>query len=232
MKNGGGVRVAVVLAIAAASAFIALTVAVTTSWGPLIGLDRAVADGANTYAAAHPDWVWAMKVWTNVAGPVVWRVLAVLVGVWLLVRRAVLSAAVTVGAVMAAWLLATAIKEVIGRARPAVPHPYANPVGMSFPSSHAATSTVAAGVLLLMALPLLGGRWRAAASALAVAVPITVGCTRVGLDVHWTSDVVGGWLLGLLIVAVSYLMLTAAGPHRLRPAGPAGQVDSAGEASR
>jgi membrane-associated phospholipid phosphatase len=59
-----------------------------------------------------------------------------------------------------------------------------------------------------MVLPALGRRWRAPVWAFAVAVPLTVGYTRVGLDVHWTSDVIGGWLLGIAIVAGSYAMLT------------------------
>jgi undecaprenyl-diphosphatase len=40
-----------------------------------------------------------------------------------------------------------------------------------------------------------------------VAVPLSVGYTRIGLDVHWTSDVVGGWLLGTAVVAAAYSLL-------------------------
>jgi undecaprenyl-diphosphatase len=215
--SGGDARAAVIVAMVAATAFALLTVLVAAGWPPLIRLDRAVADGANSYAASHPGWVWAMRVWTNAAGPAVWRVLVVLLGAWLLVRRAVLPAVVVVAALMLAWLLSSVVKVAVGRARPAVPHPYANPAGMSFPSGHAATSVVACGLLLLLVLPVLDGRWRTAAWTMAVAVPATVGYTRVGLNVHWTSDVVGGWLLGIAVIATANAALTALGATATAP---------------
>jgi len=206
--SSGDVRVAVAVAVAATAAFAVLAVLVAAGWGPIVRIDRSVADGANTYAAVHPGWVYAMKVWTDAAGPPVWRVLVVAVGGWLLVQRAVLPAVVAIAAITVAGLVSTAVKVAVDRARPAIPHPYANAAGMSFPSGHATTSVAACGVLLLLALPGLHGRWRAPAWAIAVAVPATVGYTRVGLDVHWTSDVVGGWLLGTAVVATANAALT------------------------
>ncbi|MFD9465198.1 phosphatase PAP2 family protein [Streptomyces sp. NPDC060027] len=40
-------------------------------------------------------------------------------------------------------------------------------------------------------------------TALAVVSAVGVGPTRVWLGVHWVSDVVCGWLIGALIVALS-----------------------------
>jgi undecaprenyl-diphosphatase len=37
---------------------------------------------------------------------------------------------------------------------------------------------------------------RTVLAGLAVAIPVAVGCTRVLLDVHWTSDVIAGLALG------------------------------------
>jgi membrane-associated phospholipid phosphatase len=34
-------------------------------------------------------------------------------------------------------------------------------------------------------------------------VPLVVGLTRLYLDVHWTTDVLGGWTAGLFIAALS-----------------------------
>jgi membrane-associated phospholipid phosphatase len=34
----------------------------------------------------------------------------------------------------------------------------------------------------------------------AIVLPLITGLCRIGLGVHWTSDVVGGWLLGVAVV--------------------------------
>ncbi|MDQ6830768.1 MAG: phosphatase PAP2 family protein [Gemmatimonadota bacterium] len=80
----------------------------------------------------------------------------------------------------------------------------------AFPSGHTTNATAVcatAAYLLLrerMAPP-------AAVLPLAVAVPIVVGLTRVELEQHWLTDVIGGWIAGAGVAA-----LCAAGYERAR----------------
>ncbi|MCW4046312.1 MAG: phosphatase PAP2 family protein [Candidatus Bathyarchaeota archaeon] len=69
--------------------------------------------------------------------------------------------------------------------------------GYSFPSGHATASIVFFGILTYLAWQ----RWnsskvRAVTGGLGVAMGVLVGFDRIYLNVHWFSDVVGGYLLG------------------------------------
>lgn len=65
------------------------------------------------------------------------------------------------------------------------------------------TSVVVYGALLVIVLPRLAPRWRIPATVLAVLLPFAIGFSRLSLGVHWTSDIIGGWLLGAAWLAIS-----------------------------
>ncbi|MBR7836616.1 phosphatase PAP2 family protein [Actinospica durhamensis] len=192
----------VLVAVPAAVAVGLIVLAVEGAWSPLRHLDQSVADALHRQALGHPAWTHAMVVVSDVGSPTVLRIATALlvVGLWLRgARRLALWAAATM---IGGALVDTVLKSVVGRARPVFAQPVATAPGFSFPSGHAFTATLAAGVILLCALPWLHRGWeKAAAWAVAVLVPLAVGYSRIALGVHWTSDVVGGWLLGVGLLA-------------------------------
>ncbi|MFK0135146.1 phosphatase PAP2 family protein [Streptomyces rubiginosohelvolus] len=203
------------------AASLVLLVLVAVRWSPLMSLDRSVADALHRHAVGDPglvhvnrvltDWVWdpwTMRALIAVAVIAVW---------WRGARRLALWTAATS---LLATLLQQGLKAAVDRERPQWTDPVDSANFAAFPSGHAMTAVVTCGLLLWL-LRLYGagpGLWGTALG-VAVVSAIGVAATRVYLGVHWLTDVVGGALLGVAVVALSaagYARYTAPreGSHR------------------
>ena len=85
-----------------------------------------------------------------------------------------------------------------------VAHPIAHGNGNSFPSGHSLGSIVCYGAVFLVFLPAARGRWRTVFTTVIVALIALIGISRILLGVHYVSDVIGGWAIG-----ITWLGLTA-----------------------
>ncbi|WP_320784326.1 phosphatase PAP2 family protein [Streptomyces sp. CRN 30] len=179
---------------------------VAAEWRPLLAVDGDIARTTHRWAVEETgvtrsfrvltDWVW--DPWTM-------RLLCAGVVLWLGLRRGDWWTAVWLAATLAvAALVQQALKAAVGRARPVWPDPVDTAHYAAFPSGHAMTATVACGLLLWL-VRRHGAEGAALLAALTVAAVSVagVGVTRVWLGVHWTTDVVAGWLLGALTVCVA-----------------------------
>ncbi|WP_328791775.1 MULTISPECIES: phosphatase PAP2 family protein [unclassified Streptomyces] len=185
-----------------------LTALVVAQWRPLLAYDERVARDLHAHAVTHPgvthlmqvlsDWVWdpwTMRALAAVACALLW---------WRGDRgRALRVALVT----LAASALQQGLKALVGRERPVWPDPVDSAQYAAYPSGHAMTATVVCGLLLWLLPRPATGRVRVArvvaAWAVAVVSVLGVGFTRVYLGVHWPSDVLAGWLLGVALVALA-----------------------------
>jgi len=118
-------------------------------------------------------------------------------------RRAAL-AWVALGVVV--WALPELIKAAVARPRPALWPALVDAPGLSFPSAHAVASAALYPVLGWMVARCCGGR-TGAGYGLGVVVALFVGLGRLYLGVHWPSDVLAGWALGLVLSALGVLWL-------------------------
>ncbi|MFD3545400.1 phosphatase PAP2 family protein [Streptomyces sp. NPDC058655] len=179
-----------------------LTVLVVVRWGPLLFLDERIAEELHARAVAHPgttqavrvlsDWVWdpwTMRALAAAAFITLW---------WRGDRGRALRVAV---AAVVASVVQQGLKALVGRERPVWPDPVDAAHYSAYPSGHAMTATVVCGMLLWL-LPGAAPRWAlATAWAVAAVSVLGVGFTRLHLGVHWASDVLAGWLLGVAVVA-------------------------------
>ena len=92
-------------------------------------------------------------------------------------------------------LLTLAVKDLVGRVRPTLDSTAAS-LGPSFPSGHSATSAAFYAAAALILGRRLERRSRELLIGLAVGIAVAVAGSRVLLDLHWLSDVVGGLSLG------------------------------------
>ncbi|MEU6992250.1 phosphatase PAP2 family protein [Streptomyces sp. NPDC046465] len=192
-----------------------LLLLVALEWHPLLSLDGDIARTTHRWAVDNPgatragriltDWVW---------DPWAMRALCAVAVIWLALRGAWWLALWLTGACLVGSMVQQGLKAAVDRPRPVWPDPVDSAHFAAFPSGHAMTATVVCGLLLWLlrthgAGPAL---WRTAL-VLAVLSVVGVGLTRIWLGVHWPTDVLGGWLLGALTVALAVVTYTR-GPGR------------------
>jgi membrane-associated phospholipid phosphatase len=191
--------------------------------GPVAAADGAVLDALHRLMLRSPGLVQAFGLLSVLLHPVVMRVAAGVAAIVLLWRGRGRHAAWLLTATLLGALLDPLLKEVFARARPAVPNPVASAPGYALPSGHALAASLLAGCLLLLA-PVLtgrpaGSRPSRAQVAAALTLSALTGLDRVALGVHFTTDVLAGYLVAAAVVGTLWWL---APPSPRPPAGPAG----------
>lgn len=171
--------------------------------GPLTELDGSIANRLNSWVHHSTIAVQALVVISNIGKPITLFVVVAAACLYLLWRRRVRLVLYLVVTSVMGGLVDTAVKVLVDRPRPVVDHPVATALGQSFPSGHAMSSTVTYGALALAFLPVLPRRWRPVALGAVVLLVLAIGTSRLFLGVHFVSDVVGGFVLGLAWLAAS-----------------------------
>jgi membrane-associated phospholipid phosphatase len=149
-------------------------------------------------------------------------ILATLTVAWFAARRDWATVALVALTSAGAGVLVVVIKRLVGRHRPPevsrlVPEP-----SLSYPSGHTLGTTVVVGIVALTVIPGLRRRWlRVAATVFAVLFPIAVGLSRIYLGVHWSTDVLAGWIFGLAWLTLCVTVFAWVYREHFAPAAPA-----------
>ncbi|MDT0343406.1 phosphatase PAP2 family protein [Streptomyces litchfieldiae] len=154
----------------------------------------------NGLADRMPGWAESAVTFLGEHG-ILFALVLLIVGAWFLVRRradAVTAVAGTAWAGLAAgvaYLVNAPIRDFVARPRPFVDHPEVNVLvegkdGYSFVSDHASVAMAVAVGLFLVHRTL---------GVVAFALALFQGFARVFLGVHYPSDVIGGFALGMAV---------------------------------
>ncbi|MGN6299802.1 MAG: phosphatase PAP2 family protein [Angustibacter sp.] len=173
---------------------------------PLVRLDLCILRVTTGWSLSHHWLRTAAEVGAIVLHPWVFRISVLVAAAVLWRRRAWVAALWAATTMVVGTLLGAVLKLIVSRARPALDDPVATASGFSFPSGHALNAAL--GVSLLVAL-----LWRPAGDrgrrTLLLGVGglliVLTGLDRVLLGVHFPSDVVAGWLIGVLVVVSSWV---------------------------
>jgi membrane-associated phospholipid phosphatase len=191
--TGLALTLALILLFGAGLVLAALAV-IVRSRQDLAGIDSSVANWGDRHAiGASTDGLKLItdlgETWTVV---VVGAVIA-LVGTARTRSRWIVPFLLTV--VVGDKLLTESIKHLVDRVRPDL-NPIAATLGPSFPSGHSSTAAAFWAAAALVVGLWCGRGARAVLVGLAVGIAVGVATSRVLLDVHWLTDVIGGLALG------------------------------------
>jgi undecaprenyl-diphosphatase len=165
----------------------------------------------------YPALVPVARLLTHLGDVVTLLAAGLAAAAWLLLRGHRRRAILLLVIIASERLLIEAMKTGFDRARP---DPLGHQVAvhnLAFPSGHSANSMAG---WLAIALLATSPRLRRPAVAFALAIAFVTGLCRLVLQVHWPSDVVGGWAFG---AAWTLLLVRLFGTAP--PAGPGTQME-------
>ena len=150
--------------------------------------------------------------------PVILLAVLVVTGLLLITRRYG-PALYTVVSVASGAAVSQVLKDHFERPRPDIVEHLDAVHTASFPSGHAMVGTVAYLTLAALVTRFFDDGWvRAYVIAVAVAMSVLIGLTRIYLGVHWPSDVAAGWALGTAWASFTWLFVSALQYRRHRKA--------------
>lgn len=136
---------------------------------------------------------------------------------WLVWRRAWRAAVAVAATIMLSRLFVPVIKFWTQTPRPIDLHGGVEAYG--FPAGHTTLVTVIFGVLAVLVSHSMGRWGRAVIFSFCALAVIAIAYSRIYLGVHWTSDVLGGFLFGAVMTAAFGVAIEAVPPRRIQPVG-------------
>lgn len=159
-----------------------------------------------------PHTIMVMTFITNIASPVHLTLLSLFLSLIFLVKRKWYSLVLLMSAMTGGLLFETGVKVLIHRARPL--NALIEESTYSFPSGHATMSTLFFLIVLIAFVRGIKNKTlRIVFATLCIFSFLIVGFSRIYLNVHWFSDVIAGFALGIFLVTLLVLIFGLVTPY-------------------
>lgn len=205
----------VLVTLLGAGVFAFIQIADEMSEAELDGFDRrlllAFRTPDNLSQPIGPPWFGEFMAELTALGgyPLLTILLTIVVG-YLLISRLYGPALFTVLSIVSGTAMSHLLKLAYDRPRPDLVEQLVAVHTPSFPSGHAAMSAVVYLTLASLIVRLVeSNAVRAYVLVVAVLLTLSIGISRVYLGVHWPTDVLAGWALGVAWASLSWLVTAA-----------------------
>lgn len=171
--------------------------------GKIVGIENFVYKNISLYI--NPIFTIIVKIITNIGGPVI---IAIICLVLCTLHQTRMKYGIPVFiTVVISFILNTILKYIFARQRPSVLR-LINETSYSFPSGHSMINAALYTIIILLLLKNADKKGkRIIVSISLVILFVIIGLSRVYLGVHYFGDVLAGWILGVFVAFIVYLVI-------------------------
>lgn len=166
------------------------------NWPWITALDDGTLRLFHDFGVTRPGWITFWNAISAAFGPTGMRLIAAVGIIAAALRRQWRTVGFLAVVVMLTGPLTAAAKAISDRPRPDTALAFAS--STSFPSGHALGAMVGVLTFLTLLWPHIPARGRPPVIAVGTLIILTVGLSRIALNVHHPTDVAAGWALGYL----------------------------------
>lgn len=197
-------RLALSFATALVMAVIFAVLARDVHQGETLAFDQSVLRSINSYSSNGLDTFFLIV--TEFGGVIAVTIASIALFSYLLYKRKRYGALLVAAGVGGAALINYLAKVTFERARPDLWQQLITETSFSFPSGHSAGSSALAVCIIAL---LWRTKWRVPALIIAPLYIVLIGFSRMYLGVHYLTDVIAGWIVGITWVLVVASILYA-----------------------
>jgi len=176
---------------------------------------NSITEAVNLWDLSFQTWIQSRQmpvlidffgIFTHFGSMVILLTISLLVFLWLGVKKMWPEAVASYTCLLSAYLVMDALKHLTARPRPGG-EVFTVAFGYSFPSGHALLSMAYYGFLACLLISRSQGKGRILPAAGLMVLILLTGFSRIYLNVHYMSDVIAGFGLGLLVLWSNWQVL-------------------------